>query len=319
EIKALKDSIGGKKKELEASRLVSNYLKYANSLFVAGKLQDSLSEADKALAIYPDNVEAKALVQRIQARIEQKKQEYAGLLSKSRAALARNDFSSARRYLRKAMTLNPETTETKQLLLDIERTQAATKRMQHLQELESAIGLALKKQDIRAAREALDSLKQAKPGKQVITDFESKIDSREKELKRQALFDKSFQQAKSLHAQGRLIEALGVVEDALQILPENDEAQSLLHGIQAEKKRKLAKLTLVIVNALSIDDVSKAEKALDELKSYAAGAAEIKALKDSIGGKKKELEASRLVSNYLKYANSLFVAGKLQDSLSEAD
>lgn len=208
---------------------------------------------------------------------DDKQKQYATLLTQGREALENRDFNAAEQAAKEAMLLKPEAAETKQLLIDIENSRTGAIHKERVVLLQGIIDHALSEDDIDKARETFMLLDSENPDASIISHFGTLISSKEKELGTRDSFNQQFSLAKSSYEQGRLMEGIAKVEQALLIDPENEDAQKLLRVMQFEREQKIEELKQEIFDALARDDLPGSKKALEKLNGFEVSAAEVEA------------------------------------------
>jgi formylglycine-generating enzyme required for sulfatase activity/serine/threonine protein kinase len=268
--------------EIEDSRIAASReetLVAAEAKVSSGQYGRALTLIAQAEKLGADQTRIAAIERALTLALEadDKHKQYVTLLTQSRAALETRDFDDAEQAARDAMLLEPESAETKQLLIDIEDSRAAASREERQATLQGIIDHALGEGDIDKARETFELLDSENPDAAVISHFGTLISSREKELGARDSFDKHFSLAKSYYEQRQLMQALAEVEQALLIDPEHVDAQHLLRLMQFEREQKIEELKQDIFDALAKDDLSGSKKALEELNSLGVSDAEVDA------------------------------------------
>jgi len=291
-----------------ASRL-HQALRRAEGAQQAGDLDEAKRAVGEALELDPDETSAKALRFVIFKQVEERdrKQALRKLLDDARDQLAARDLTRALETLQVAEAIDPASVELRSLQKVANTAREQQLRKAELEKLSRKIEEVLAREDYeQAAAIAIEGLRRY-PQEPGLLKLKALAEAEQKRLKLIAYAHDRLADANELLEAGKTLEALSVVERALQDVPGESQLESLRSAIKnrlTQEDAEVHKRTLLerAKAALGRKEFREAVRLLEAAQSEFPGRTEIEEL---LRASRKELSREKLVGEVLQFAQQL--------------
>ncbi|MFB3812855.1 MAG: protein kinase [Terriglobales bacterium] len=272
-----------KKERLDAS------LRRAQTAQQAGDLEQAQRAVEEALAIDPSSSQAKLLKTQVMKRIDEqtRARQLAELVENARLNIQSRRYTVASDLLQQARIIAPDSIEVQVLMREAEKAHEEETRRRQLEMLTRQIEEALTVEDVDTAWNKCNEALVLAPGDAHILELRRQAEEQRGEAQKKKQAEQAVEEAGKLVAAGRLLDALRVLEAALQRFPADTRLNSLLATVrQAVEKENQEKLKR--------EFLAKAKTALDQ-RNYAAAIETLKSAQIA-------LEGDREIEQLLKFA-----------------
>jgi serine/threonine-protein kinase len=291
-----------------ASRL-HQALRRAEGAQQAGDLDEAKRAVGEALELDPDETSAKALRFVIFKQVEERdrKQALRKLLDDARDQLAARDLTRALETLQVAEAIDPASVELRSLQKVANTAREQQLRKAELEKLSRKIEEVLAREDYeQAAAIAIEGLRRY-PQEPGLLKLKALAEAEQKRLKLIAYAHDRLADANELLEAGKTLEALSVVERALQDVPGESQLESLRSAIKnrlTQEDAEVHKRTLLerAKAALGRKEFREAVRLLEAAQSEFPGRTEIEEL---LRASRKELSREKLVGEVLQFSQQL--------------
>lgn len=318
----LREGIKQQNDAKEASALAEEALASAQQKVDSGQYETALTAIARAKELGADPTRITAIEQELALaqKAGDKRKQYATLVDQSRAALDEKNFEVADQHAKEALLLDPEATEAKQLLIDIEDSRVAASREETLAAAEAKVksgqyggALALISQ---AEKLGADPARIAAIEQSLTSALE--VDDKQKQYatylaqSREALENKNFEVAEQ------------AAKEAMLLKPEAAETKQLFADIEnaqagANREERLAEMQNIINHALSENDIDKARETFVLLDGENPDASIISHFGTLISTKEKELGKRDSFDKQFSLAKSSYAQGLLTKGIVEVE
>jgi tRNA A-37 threonylcarbamoyl transferase component Bud32 len=284
-------------------------LRRAEGAQQAGDLDEAKRAVSEALELDPDETSAKALRFVIFKQVEERdrKQALRKLLDDARDQLAARDLTRALETLQVAEAIDPASLELRSLQKAANTAREQQLRKAELEKLSRKIEEVLAREDYeQAAAIAIEGLRRY-PQEPGLLKLRALAEAEQKRLKLIAYAHDRLAAANELLEAGRTLEALSVVERALQDVPGESQLESLRSAIKnrlTQEDAEVHKRTLLerAKAALGRKEFREAIRLLEAAQSEFPGRTEIE---DLLRASRKELSREKLVGEVLQFSQQL--------------
>jgi serine/threonine-protein kinase PpkA len=239
ELLRLEDSLHQRIEQREA---IEKLYQEAQELRQGGRLDESLALIRNALELEPENpglLELQASIEGLKRQIEDQ-QAVSKLLAQAREKRRLGALDEAMVLVERGLSLEPEFEELKELQLGLQKEIDAEREVARwISEAEAAADKGAAEKGLQLVDRALE----LDPGNQRAAALQALISDRQA-LARQKRVTELLEKAKDLEARDRLADSLTVVEQGLEIEPEDQHLQELREQIAAkiEARDRLTRL-----------------------------------------------------------------------------
>ncbi|MCI0699303.1 protein kinase [candidate division KSB1 bacterium] len=253
-------------------RLLEEKIRAAQKLMREEQYQQAMEFLNEALRIWPEHAEALKLRQEAQdgIRLEGERQRLERILAQGREYFQQNDFANAERLAVEGLKLNPQSNAALYLLEAVKtKKEEEEKKRQRIKERLQNVRQWLQERQYEKAIAAAELVLQDAPNQadavKLIEEAKTGI-SRREEQKR---IDNLLAAGKETLERGDLDGAQKIVEEILQLRPQEAKALNLVDAIakrkeEEEKKKRLAAERLAMARELAAEE--KYHKAIGVLK-----------------------------------------------------
>jgi tRNA A-37 threonylcarbamoyl transferase component Bud32 len=284
-------------------------LRRAEGAQQAGDLDEAKRAVSEALELDPDETSAKALRFVIFKQVEERdrKQALRKLLDDARDQLAARDLTRALETLQVAEAIDPASVELRSLQKAANTAREQQLRKAELEKLSRKIEEVLAREDYeQAAAIAIEGLRRY-PQEPGLLKLKALAEAEQKRLKLIAYAHDQLAAANELLEAGKTLEALSVVERALQDVPGESQLESLRSAIKnrlTQEDAEVHKRTLLerAKAALGRKEFREAVRLLEAAQSEFPGRTEIEEL---LRASRKELSREKLVGEVLQFSQQL--------------
>ena len=238
---AFRDSVRADKERATGLRRA---LRRAEVALRDGDLEEAQSAVDDAFKIDPHDTQAKAIKviisQHAEERLRQEKLRM--LLDQARNQIAARDWTEAFATLKTAETLDPASNELRSVAKMAVSAREQEKRRLETEELRRQVEAALVHEDYATAVAKAEEGLRRFPQEQSLLKLKELADEQRVRVEYKRFVREQFAAASSLADSGELLQALGVLDRALERAPGNSELETLRStfqdGLEAEESRK---------------------------------------------------------------------------------
>ncbi len=284
-------------------------LRRAEGAQQAGDLDEAKRAVGEALELDPDETSAKALRFVIFKQVEERdrKQALRKLLDDARDQLAARDLTRALETLQVAEAIDPASVELRSLQKVANTAREQQLRKVELEKLSRQIEEGLAREDYeQASAIAMEGLRRY-PQEPGLLKLKALAEAEQKRIKLIAYARDQFIAANALLEAGKALEALSLVERALQDVPGESQLESLRSAIKnrlTQEDAEVHKRTLLerAKEALGRKEFREATRLLEAAQSEFPGRTEIE---DLLRASRKAQSREKLVGEVLQFSQQL--------------
>lgn len=284
-------------------------LRRAEGAQQAGDLDEAKRAVSEALELDPDETSAKALRFVIFKQVEERdrKQALRKLLDDARDQLAARDLTRALETLQVAEAIDSSSVELRSLQKVANTAREQQLRKAELEKLSRKIEEAAAREDYEQAAAIATEGLQRYPQESGLLKLKALAEAEQKRIKLIAYAHEQLVAANDLLEAGKTLEALSVVERALQDVPGESQLESLRTAIKnrlTQEDAEVHKRTLLerAKEALGRREFREAIRLLEAAQSEFPGRTEIEEL---LRASRKELSREKLVGEVLQFSQQL--------------
>ncbi len=212
----------------------------AELAYQQGELESAKQAVEEALALSPDDTQAKKLHDEIQRDWEQRARrlQVEGLIEEARREIASRNFTLALKVLHSAEAIDPGAPELKAL---IEAAQTAREQEQRRKAIEASrheIETALDRDDFDTACSKAQEAIQKFPDERSLEKLAELAEKQRSLAKRKRFIDEHLVQARKLLEQGHIQEALAILQSAQEKTGGDPHIESLLGVVRETFERQ---------------------------------------------------------------------------------
>lgn len=292
----------------KATRL-QQALRRAEGAQQAGDLDEAKRAVTEALELDPDETSAKALRFVIFKQVEERDRQLAlrKLLDDARDQLAARDLTRAIETLQVAEAIDPASVELRSLQKVANTAREQQLRKVELEKLSRQIEDALAREDYEQASAIATAGLQRHPKEHGLLKLKALAEAEQKRIKLIAYAHDRLLAANALLDAGKTLEALSVLERALQDVPGESQLESLRSVIQnrlTQEDAEVHKRTLLerAKEALVRKEFREAIRLLEAAQTEFPGRTEIE---DLLRASRKEQSREKLVGEVLQFSQQL--------------
>jgi serine/threonine protein kinase len=290
DLQSLRDSVRLSKERATGLRRA---LRRAEAALQDGDLDEAQSAVGEAFKIDPDDTQAKALKviisQHAEERVRQQRLEK--LLDQARNQIAARDLTAAFVTLKEAEALDPTSNELQSVARMAASVREQERRRSETEELRRQIEAALVHEDYTTAVAKAEEGLRRFPQEQSLLKLKTLAEGQRARVELRKFVREQFAGASSLADAGQVVEALAVLDRALQRAPGNSELETLRSTMQdrvaaeESERQKLRAMDATLVEARRIFQERGAGSAREFLETRAvpyAEAPEIRELYEAV-------------------------------------
>jgi serine/threonine protein kinase len=261
-------------------------LRRAEAAHHAGELDEAKQAVEEALALDPDETQARALQHVIAKQLEEKAREnqMRKLLDDAQVLLGGRKITQAFEVLKSAEVLDPGSLELHSLLKLAHAAREQENRKAELARLSRQIEEALIREDYAAASSQAEAGLQKYPREQGLLKLKVLVDEQRKRVEEKVYVRAQFTSASTLLDSGKTFEALAILEKALQRVPGETQLESLRSIIKERltqqesedhRRRSLEATREAARKAVATGDFDEAVRILERAKQEFPGSADV--------------------------------------------
>jgi eukaryotic-like serine/threonine-protein kinase len=284
-------------------------LRRAEGAQQAGDLDEAKRAVSEALELDPDETSAKALRFVIFKQVEERDRQLAlrKLLDDARDQLAARDLTRAIETLQVAEAIDSTSVELRSLQKVANTAREQQMRKAELEKLSRQIEDALAREDYEQASAVATAGLQRHPKEPGLLKLKALAEAEQKRIKLIAYAHERLVTANGLLESGKTLEALSVLERALQDVPGESQLESLRSVIQnrlTQEDAEVHKQTLLerAKEALARKEFREAVRLLEAAQTEFPGRTEIE---DLLRASRKEQSREKLVGEVLGFSQQL--------------
>jgi len=292
----------------KATRL-HHALRRAEGAQQAGDLDEAKRAVSEALELDPDETSAKALRFVIFKQVEERDRQLAlrKLLDDARDQLAARDLTRALETLQVAESIDPASVELRSLQKVANTAREQQLRKAELEKRSRQIEQALAREDYEQASAIANEGLQRHPREPGLLKLKALAEAEQKRIKLIAYAHDRLVAANALLDAGKTLEALSVLERALQDVPGESQLESLRSVIQnrlTQEDAEVHKRTLLerAKEALAKKEFREAIRLLEAAQTEFPGRTEVE---DLLRASRKEQSREKLVGEVLQFSQQL--------------
>ena len=242
-------------------------------------------------------------------------------VGQARACIAKSELPPAREMLSRALKLDTQNSVAKQLMYEVQRLAEREQKAGRIQQLRTQAEEAWAQKRHSYALELIDQALQLDKTDTELLSLRAQIQQAES-LHQQVL--KLLHLAESAQQAGELSMARGVMEEALQLDP-NDTQVKLLHAslmqqlTDHDKQKQFRELLSAIHQEISVKHFTAAHEMLQQAEGVDPGNSEIKSLKDLVTTVRQQEVRRGEIQSLCAEVKSLMAAGDLAAACAKAD
>jgi serine/threonine protein kinase len=300
DLQAFRESVQSAKERATGLRRA---LRRAEAALRDGDLDEAQSAVGEAFKIDPQDTQAKALKVIVSKQVDERSRqdELRRLLDQARNQLAARDLTGAFGTLKTAEALDPTSNELQSVLKMAISAREQERRRSETEELRREIEGALLQEDYAAAVAKAEEGLRKFPQEQSLGKLKSLAEAQRARVEQKKFIREQFAAASSLIDSGQVLQALGVLDRALQRAPGNSELEALRSTVR--------------------DQVAAEESERQKLQGIEAALAEGKRILQARGARSAREFLDTQASLYLEFpqVRELYDAVKARQALDDLD
>jgi serine/threonine-protein kinase len=304
------------------SQQVKKKLNVANVARQSGELKMAQQAVADALAMDPDDTDAKVLQASIARLLAEHEHEsrIQQFLQVARRDAGQRHFDAARDNVAKAKQIDPSHPEIQSLERLITASEEQEKKRAELQQTCSEIERHMKEQNPRVARDlAADALRKF-PGEPKLVRLKTAADEAFEQLERRVYIEEHIESAKRFLASGQATDALKLLQDALRLFPNDPRVMEFLPVVREASAREATENEKRVIllkgrSALKRKSFAEAIEVLEGGKKQFPNEPEINELLDSARQEFERLSRQKQVEDVSRQVQDKLEAKSYTDAI----